>query len=231
MPMTSEEIASKEFLVGLRGYDKDEVRSFLKSVAGEFEAASAPPPAPPAEAAAPEPAPSAMADLGGQIEAILATANQEASKLRAEAEADAARIRSEADTYRQTTRDEADNYGETTRNEADAYASSTRADADAHAESTKATAEQTLSEADKRLAAAQDEALGLVADAQTRVDKMMESSKHEAEAAAALAVAHLTTQIGELTNARNSSRQHLTEVRAKLDKALAAAEADPDSTD
>ena len=28
MALTSSEIASKEFLVGLRGYDKDEVRAF-----------------------------------------------------------------------------------------------------------------------------------------------------------------------------------------------------------
>ena len=45
------EIANKEFLVGLRGYDKDEVRAFLQTVAAAFDAVPAPAPAAPVAAA------------------------------------------------------------------------------------------------------------------------------------------------------------------------------------
>ena len=63
-----------------------------------------------------------------------------------------------------------------------------------------------------------------MADAQSRVDKMVETSRAEAEAQAKASVAHLTAQVDELTEARDASRQQLTELRTKLDKALAVAE-------
>ena len=62
MSLTPDEIATKEFLVGLRGYDKEEVRSFLRTVAVAFgnaqqEAADAAAPAAPAPEPTPEPEP------------------------------------------------------------------------------------------------------------------------------------------------------------------------------
>ena len=63
-----------------------------------------------------------------------------------------------------------------------------------------------------------------VADAQGRVDRMIESSRVEAETQAQAAVAHLTTQVNELTSARDASRTQLADLRAKLDKALTLAE-------
>lgn len=36
MPFTPEEIEAKRFLVALRGYDKEEVESFLASVAADY---------------------------------------------------------------------------------------------------------------------------------------------------------------------------------------------------
>ena len=187
MALTSEEIANKEFLVGLRGYDKDEVRAFLQTVSTAFEeAASSAAPA----ATAPAGDGGGMANLGGQIEAILATANTEAAKLRSDAEADAARIRAEADAY---------------------------------AESTRAQAEQHQNEANQKLTAAQDEALGIVADAQARAAKMEETTLREAEEKANAAVAGLNAQIGELTGTRDASKAQLEELRTKIDKALNAA--------
>jgi len=59
MAITSEEIAGKEFLVGLRGYDKDEVRAYLQTVAAAFDALPAAAPAPANAAAAAAPAPAA----------------------------------------------------------------------------------------------------------------------------------------------------------------------------
>ena len=53
---------------------------------------------------------------------------------------------------------------------------------------------------------------------------MVESSRADAEAAAQAAVAHLTTQVEQLTSARADSRAQLTELRTKVDKALAVTE-------
>jgi chaperonin cofactor prefoldin len=53
---------------------------------------------------------------------------------------------------------------------------------------------------------------------------MIESSRIEAEQQAQASVAHLTSQVGELTAARESSRTSLAELRAKIDKALSIAE-------
>ncbi len=39
MPLFPEDIENKSFLITLRGYDKDEVRAFLRQVAEEFKAA------------------------------------------------------------------------------------------------------------------------------------------------------------------------------------------------
>ena len=193
MALTSSEIANKEFLVGLRGYDKDEVRAFLQAVAEAFDEQASGGTAAPAAAA---PAAGGMSDLGGQIENILNTARDEAAKLRSDAEADAAKTRADADTYAETTRAEA---------------------------------EQHANEARQKLTAAQDEALGLVADAQERVDKMIETSKAEAEAEARKSVAELTDQVGQLTATRDAGRDQLNELRAKIDKALSVAEGTPGS--
>ena len=39
MALTPEDIESKKFLVGLRGYDKDEVTAFLQEVATDYRSA------------------------------------------------------------------------------------------------------------------------------------------------------------------------------------------------
>ena len=219
MPLSPLEIANKEFLVGLRGYDKEEVRSFLRTVAVAFgnvqqaaeaaEAAGTQPEAPtepePVVASAPalEPASSSdggkdWAELGEEIAAVLRTAHEQAGGLRADAEAAAAAIRQQA--------------------EADAAA--TRDAAKAEAEAVRAAAEQDRTEADSKLAAAQAEALGLVADAQARVDHLIESSRQRAQDEATTSVAHLTAQTATLTEAREHLKTQLNDLRARLDKAL-----------
>src|SRR5947208_14833413 len=75
VPVSPEEIESKEFLVVLRGYDKDEVGSFLRAVADDVRAlnaqlteggGAAPAVEPAAEAPAGEPAAEAAAPAGGR---------------------------------------------------------------------------------------------------------------------------------------------------------------------
>lgn len=210
MSLTPDEIANKEFLVGLRGYDKEEVRSYLRSVAVAFSSAqeaaevAPPPPEPePVVEAAPAPAPASSAgkdwaELGEEIAAVLRTAHEQAGGLRADAEAAAA----------------------ATRHQAEADAAATRNAAAAEAEAVRAAAEQDRTEAAGKLAAAQAEALGLVADAQARVDHLIETSRQRAQDEATASVAHLTAQTATLTEAREHLKTQLNDLRAKLDKAL-----------
>lgn len=112
--LTPEEIQSREFLVSLRGYDRDEVHAFLDEVAENFaqllaetggtpsedgddavtatdEAATAP-----AEAPAPTPAPSPFAAIGAETQRILDAAQSAGQEIVARAEAEATRAREEA---------------------------------------------------------------------------------------------------------------------------------------
>jgi DivIVA domain-containing protein len=129
VPFSPEEIESKEFLVVLRGYDKDEVGSFLRSVADDVralndqiaqggngattEAAPAPTVAPaPVEQAAPAQSGDVFTDLGSEMAAVLRSANEAAQTLRQKAEDEAnARIQAatdEATGLRRAATDEAD---------------------------------------------------------------------------------------------------------------------------
>jgi len=106
--LTPDEITSHQFLVALRGYDRDEVHAFLTQIAGEFadlaarvqslesdlEAATDPSqadrvapvePAPP-----PPPTPSALfAEIGQQTQRILEAAQQAGDELKRKARKDA----------------------------------------------------------------------------------------------------------------------------------------------
>lgn len=210
MSLTPEEIADKEFLVGLRGYDKDEVRRFLRTVSEAFaaqpaeatEAADGP-----TEAAAETgaPAPTDWSNLGEEIAAVLRTAHEQAATLRDDAQA-------EATGLRKTASDDA---------------AAARAAADAYAEQTRADAEEERTAAAAKLTAAQDEALALVADAQARVDRMLEQSKARAKEEAEASVAELTGQIADLAAQRDRARSSLGELRDHLDVAISAAESSP----
>ncbi len=224
MSLTPEQIAEKDFLIGLRGFDREEVRFFLRTVADAFRqaeakaAASAPtPPAPVAEpvaAAEAAPAPQAAspstsgtdwANLGDEIAAVLRTAHEQATGLRTDAQNEVRALRQQAETE----------------------AAATRSSAAADAEAARAEAEQARTEAAATLAKAQDEALTLVSDAQARVDRMMEASKLRAKEEADAHVAHLTGQIDELSSAREASRSQLTDLRARIEKALSNADVAP----
>src|SRR3954447_18700606 len=109
--MRPEDIQNRDFLVGMRGYDKDDVRSFLAEVAAEHAAlqtelealASAPAPQPPVAAPAPV-APAApvaetgaddFENLGASVAAILRAAKGSAAEVTHEAEARAMQVREE----------------------------------------------------------------------------------------------------------------------------------------
>ena len=84
--MQPEDIESKEFLVVLRGYDKDQVREFLAQVAAEFRKVST----------GGEHAALAEDAVPAEIAEVMRALVAEAVNIRVEAERDAAEIRAAA---------------------------------------------------------------------------------------------------------------------------------------
>ena len=113
MGFTPEDIERREFLVALRGYDRDEVHRYLIEVAAQFrEALSAPP-------AAEDP----YTRLGEDVAELVRSTAEQSNALRAKAEDEVAALRSSAEHEVAELRAEA-------RREADQI----RADAEADAE-------------------------------------------------------------------------------------------------
>lgn len=97
MSLTPEEIRSKDFLVAVRGYDKEEVEAFLGSVAEEFAAMRERL----ADAWAdgqggPSPGPDPFAGLGDQVASIMRTAADGAAQVRSDSDREAAAVRAAA---------------------------------------------------------------------------------------------------------------------------------------
>lgn len=159
--MRPADIQGRDFLVGLRGYDRDEVRDFLAQVAAEHAAVlaeldearhrSAPVAAP-----APTEAPDEFENLGASVAAILRAAKDSASALAAEAEQAAEQVRDEAERH----------------------ASAVRAQAEDALEQAKAEAERLVREATER-------ARALEVEADARLRDRTESMLADAEARAA----------------------------------------------
>ena len=124
MPFTPEEIDSKEFLITLRGYDKDEVKAFLKAVAADFRAAldSA---APPVEAPG-----NAYEALGKDIGQVLQVAKQSADQLKKRAEEEATSMRRRAEEEANTLREAASNAARRLTEEAERHSVQVRAEAE-----------------------------------------------------------------------------------------------------
>jgi len=109
--LTTEEIREREFLVSLRGYDRDEVRAFLDEVASQMDSLVGPAGAAPAlpaperaaeperveEAPAPAPAPAPQdtstlfAEIGKETQRILEAAHEAGSEIQRKARLEAER--------------------------------------------------------------------------------------------------------------------------------------------
>lgn len=107
--MEPEQIENKGFLVGLRGYDREEVDRFLKEVAEvvrELHRQTSEMPAPSAPAGPKD----AYRQLGEETSRILVVAEEAAEEIRAKAEAQAAEVtskaRAEAEVIRERSLDE-----------------------------------------------------------------------------------------------------------------------------
>jgi DivIVA domain-containing protein len=90
MPFAPHEIENKKFIVALRGYQTDEVESFLRAVAADYRTAL--------EAASGDSARSEALEGQRIMEAAREAALAEASEIRAAAQADALQIRASART-------------------------------------------------------------------------------------------------------------------------------------
>ncbi|HUQ38583.1 MAG TPA: DivIVA domain-containing protein [Acidimicrobiales bacterium] len=92
MGIVAEEIAGKQFIVGLRGYDRDEVQAFLRAVAEEVRRLHV------ELQTARIPSPDSPEALGTQVAAVMRAAQDQARELREAAivEADALRAEAEA---------------------------------------------------------------------------------------------------------------------------------------
>lgn len=206
MALTPEKVAEKQFTLGLRGYDKDEVRSYLQTVAvGLREAIDAASVAATLREAVAQPGSDAPAvdghatalsgaaatpdwsNLGEEIALVLRTAHEQANRLRANAESQAATVREQA-----------------------------QQDADAD----RGAAEQDRAEAAAALESAQHESLDLVASAQARIDDRLAKAKETAAREAEASVAELTAQIAELTGTRDHIRAELSSMRSRIDGAI-----------
>jgi DivIVA domain-containing protein len=95
VPFSPEEIESKEFLITLRGYDKDEVQAFLRAVAADYRSLGDT-----SRAAAPVTSSNPFESLGEEVGTVLKVARESANALRqkAEDEASAARRRAEEES-------------------------------------------------------------------------------------------------------------------------------------
>lgn len=76
MALVPEEIAGKQFIVGLRGYDRDEVQAFLRAVAEELRRLHL------ELETARIPAPDSPEALGTQVAAVMRSAQEQAKELR-----------------------------------------------------------------------------------------------------------------------------------------------------
>ena len=185
MPFSQEEIESKDFLITLRGYDKEEVRAFLSAIATDYSAAL--------EAA--EKARKATGNiyesLGTEMGQLLQNAKDTADQLQQRAEEEATELRRRAEHEASALRDAAtksskrlteeaqaravdvrsaaEKESQEKRAAADKYATETRAAADAHSEKVRGSADRYAIEV--RSAAERDAAAKMQA-ANERVDQL-----------------------------------------------------------
>jgi DivIVA domain-containing protein len=184
--MRPEDIQHRDFLVGMRGYDKDDVRSFLAEIAAEHGALQAELEAARSVAAAPLPVAATpeqddFENLGASVAAILRAAKGSAAEVTQDAEAQAQAVREEADTYAASLRQQADNI----RSAASDAAADTRARAEAMADELRAAAQASLdeahAEAERILRDASDKARGIEIETEARLRNKVEALLADAE--------------------------------------------------
>ena len=127
MPFSPEEIESKEFLITLRGYDKDEVNAFLRAVAADYRSALS---RQGTDISVPS---SSYEALGTEISTVLSTAKQSAETIRKRAEDDATELRRRAEEESRQLREAASRAAKRLTEEAERHSVEVRASAEREA--------------------------------------------------------------------------------------------------
>lgn len=127
MPFTPEEIENKEFLITLRGYDKDEVQAFLRAVAEDFRSVSSTFRDVPVGG-------NAFEALGQEVSSVLQVAKESATALKRKAEEEAAQARKRAEEEANALRDAASQAARRLTSEAQKHATEVRASAQREAD-------------------------------------------------------------------------------------------------
>jgi DivIVA domain-containing protein len=124
VPFSPEEVEEKDFLVTLRGYDKDEVRAFLQAVSADYKAALE------SSRSAGAVSGDAFASLGQEVGHVLQTAKESAEAVRRKADEEAGALRARAEQEASGVRDAAGKAAKRLTEEAEQYAIGVRASAD-----------------------------------------------------------------------------------------------------
>ena len=124
MPFSPEEVEEKDFLVTLRGYDKDEVRAFLQAVSADYKAALD------SSRSAGQVSGDAFASLGAEVSHVFQTAKESAEAVRRKADEEATALRARAEQEANGVRDAAGKAAKRLTEEAEQYAIGVRASAD-----------------------------------------------------------------------------------------------------
>ncbi len=230
MAIAPEEIADQAFQVGLRGYDRDQVRKFLNLVADDYRtlweksegpqnALSAPDAtAGPSTVATGQASPDVWAQMGDEVAKILQGASKQAAAVKRKAHREAADVKAEA---------------EQTKAAAETYVAELLTKADTAAEAHKARTEAELKEAKEALAHAQHEALTLVADTETKAKRMLQATERKARALPAEMLAEARGELTRLTQSQEHLYQWLETTRNHLAEAIGTYQstAKPDLTE
>jgi len=205
--MGPEDIEGRDFFVGLRGYDRDEVHQFLREVAAEHRAVlselemlrTRQPTADPFE------------HLGANVAAILRSANETAAMITSTANEDADQIRARAEAA-----------AEQVRRDADEYAGRVRDEVASETETSRHFIEAARDQADVLRQEGERRASELIAEAEARIPAIEAAAEEAGRARAGAAVDHLVARLTDATRQQEALRARLTEASDEIQLALMA---------
>jgi DivIVA domain-containing protein len=209
--MEPEDIEGREFFMGLRGYDREEVDAFLAQVAADLRHAKAEIAALRTRVDGGDP----YGQVGVDVTAILRTANETAEAIVTTAHEEAAGVRGRAEAA-----------AEQLRGSAEEHAARVRGEANAEAEETHRLLDAAREEASRILAdarsAAEQRASAIVTEAEARVPAIEEEAERAGRERAGRVVDDLVARAEEAARQRDTARARLLELSDELQLALMA---------
>jgi DivIVA domain-containing protein len=232
--MEPQDIEGREFFVGLRGYDRDEVDQFLAELAAEHrtlldelrDLRSRPEGN---SSVARDP----FEDLGANVTAVLRTANESAATITAEAEATAADLREQAEQYAERVRQEAGEDALRILGDGEDELGRRRAELDAEAERLRNAAAETDAETERVLEEARhhareilerahEEAGRLLNETDGRVSTIEADAEERGRERARVRVEEAVFRLADATRRHEDLRARLAESSDEIQLALMA---------